>query len=148
MRVCVFFLSSTQFMLNVRSIVMLICNSYYTGILMVAFSPLSYFLQTIPPTPALPVRDINNDKKHSSHDKEEKTNQSIDLEENTVQDKDELKDRPFEDISAPDIKTALKEAFTNPTFIFITLGFTVCGFHVAFLSTHFPAYLVSGFEFA
>jgi hypothetical protein len=37
----------------------------------------------------------------------------------------------------------LKFAFASPTFVLITLGFSVCGFHVAFLSTHLPAYLVS-----
>lgn len=45
--------------------------------------------------------------------------------------------------SAPDIKTTLIEAFRSPTFIMITLGFTVCGFHVSFLNTHFPAYCIS-----
>jgi hypothetical protein len=114
---------------------------------MVVLSPLAYFLQTIPPTPALPVEDtkkaVKNDKKSPTYDEEEKMKQSTEQVENTIEIEDDPKNRPFEDISAPDIKTALKEAFTNPTFIFITLGFSVCGFHIAFLSTHFPAYLVS-----
>jgi hypothetical protein len=117
---------------------------------MVALSPLAYFLQTIPPTPALPIKDTKNtatdDKKNPYYDEEKKIKQPNELVENAIEEEDELKNRPFEDISAPDIKTALKEAFTNPTFIFITLGFSVCGFHIAFLSTHFPAYLVSGFD--
>jgi hypothetical protein len=117
---------------------------------MVALSPLAYFLQTIPPTPALLVEDTKktstNDKTNPTYDEEDKMKQTT-VVENAIEIEDEkdLKHRPFEDISAPDIKTALKEAFTNPTFIFITLGFSVCGFHIAFLSTHFPAYLVSKF---
>ncbi|KAI8368441.1 major facilitator superfamily domain-containing protein [Choanephora cucurbitarum] len=86
------------------------------GSIMIGFSPLAYFLQSIPPKPA-----------------------------NELKEKDaeayEEKDRPIEDISAPDIKTALKEAFTHPTFLLISLGFSSCGFHVAFLTTHFPAFV-------
>lgn len=115
------------------------------GIMMVACSPLAYFLQTIPPTPSIPVEDRENPstkyKKNPTYDEEGKIEQSTEIAERAVEVEDDPKDRPFEDISAPDIKTALKEAFTNPTFIFITLGFSVCGFHVAFLATHFPAYL-------
>jgi hypothetical protein len=39
------------------------------------------------------------------------------------------------------IKAALKEALSSVTFLLITLGFTVCGFHVSFIATHLPAYL-------
>ncbi|CEP15744.1 hypothetical protein [Parasitella parasitica] len=103
------------------------------GVIMVAFSPLAYFLQTIPPKPA----EIETAKKESTVFGDEEMNTS----EVIQHDVEEERDRPMEDISAPDIKTALVEALTNPTFIFITLGFSVCGFHIAFLSTHFPAYL-------
>ena len=35
---------------------------------------------------------------------------------------------------------ALKEAFAHPSFWLLTSGFFVCGFHVAFIMVHFPAY--------
>ena len=35
---------------------------------------------------------------------------------------------------------ALREAFAHPSFWFLTSGFFVCGFHVAFIMVHFPAY--------
>ncbi|KAI8359796.1 major facilitator superfamily domain-containing protein [Blakeslea trispora] len=94
------------------------------GIIMIGFSPLAYFLQTIPPKPAL----IDSSKSEKS---------KADIEDVQF----EEKDRPLEDISAPNIKIALKEALTNPTFLFVALGFSSCGFHVAFLTTHFPAYV-------
>ncbi|KAK4513483.1 uncharacterized protein ATC70_005484 [Mucor velutinosus] len=107
------------------------------GIIMLALSPLAYFLQTVPPKPAEPVTAtaVSDQNKNNTIDEEKNPAEIIE------HDAEEAKDRPMEDISAPDIQTALKEAFTNPTFIFITLGFSVCGFHIAFLSTHFPAYL-------
>ncbi len=36
---------------------------------------------------------------------------------------------------------ALKEAFGHPSYNLLTLGFFVCGFHVAFIQTHLPAYI-------
>ncbi len=33
---------------------------------------------------------------------------------------------------------ALKEAFSNKSFIFLTLGFFVCGWHIALVATHIP----------
>ncbi|WEK58276.1 MAG: MFS transporter [Candidatus Brevundimonas phytovorans] len=39
------------------------------------------------------------------------------------------------------LKAALKEALTHPSFALLNLGFFVCGFHVAFVGTHLPAYL-------
>jgi predicted MFS family arabinose efflux permease len=36
---------------------------------------------------------------------------------------------------------ALKEAFAHPSYNLLTLGFFVCGFHVAFIQTHLPAYI-------
>lgn len=42
---------------------------------------------------------------------------------------------------------ALREAVHNPSFLFLTAGFFVCGFHVVFVATHLPAYLADkGFE--
>ena len=36
---------------------------------------------------------------------------------------------------------ALGEAMNHRGFVLLTVGFFVCGFHVAFLTTHFPAYV-------
>ncbi|EIE78593.1 hypothetical protein RO3G_03297 [Rhizopus delemar RA 99-880] len=97
-----------------------------SGVVMAAFAPLAYFLQTVSPKPALVS------EKEGLEDQVEKV---------VVDEKSSQEQETIEDISAPDIKTALKEAFSSPIFIFITLGFSVCGFHIAFLATHFPAYL-------
>ncbi|ASJ76820.1 MFS transporter [Granulosicoccus antarcticus] len=39
------------------------------------------------------------------------------------------------------LRAALNEALTHRGFILLTLGFFVCGFHVAFITVHFPAYV-------
>ena len=39
------------------------------------------------------------------------------------------------------IKSALYEAFSSKSFIFLILGFFVCGFHVTFVAVHLPAYI-------
>jgi MFS family permease len=36
---------------------------------------------------------------------------------------------------------AIREALTHPSYLFLTSGFFVCGFHIAFVSTHLPPYL-------
>ncbi len=36
---------------------------------------------------------------------------------------------------------ALKEAFGNKSFIYLTLGFFVCGWHIALVATHIPTYM-------
>lgn len=42
---------------------------------------------------------------------------------------------------------ALREAAAHRGFALLTLGFFVCGFHVAFITVHFPAYVVDlGFD--
>lgn len=121
--------------------------------MIVASSPLAYFLQTVPPIPALPAHN-ETEVVNESLDEEKKcgsssttvgssnyeNQKSIDQE---MTAKEEFDCRPLEDIAAPDIKTALIEALTSPIFICVTLGFSSCGFHIAFLSTHLPAYLVS-----
>ena len=38
-------------------------------------------------------------------------------------------------------KEALKEAFTNKSYLYLTLGFFVCGWHITLVATHIPAYL-------
>ena len=39
------------------------------------------------------------------------------------------------------IRAALGEAFAHPSYNYLTAGFFVCGFHVAFIQTHLPAYI-------
>ena len=36
---------------------------------------------------------------------------------------------------------SLKEAFANKSFIYLTLGFFVCGWHIALVATHIPTYM-------
>ena len=36
---------------------------------------------------------------------------------------------------------AMREAFSHRGFMLLTTGFFVCGFHVAFITVHFPAYV-------
>ena len=38
-------------------------------------------------------------------------------------------------------REALKEAFENKSFIYLTLGFFVCGWHIALVATHIPTYM-------
>lgn len=39
------------------------------------------------------------------------------------------------------VGNALKEAFKHPSYTLLTLGFFVCGFHVAFIQVHLPPYI-------
>ncbi len=39
------------------------------------------------------------------------------------------------------LRDALAEAFSHRGFVLLTIGFFVCGFHVAFITVHFPAYV-------
>ena len=39
------------------------------------------------------------------------------------------------------LREAMTEAFAHRGFVLLTTGFFVCGFHVAFITVHFPAYL-------
>lgn len=39
------------------------------------------------------------------------------------------------------LSDALREAFEHRGYILLTIGFFVCGFHVAFITVHFPAYI-------
>jgi predicted MFS family arabinose efflux permease len=40
------------------------------------------------------------------------------------------------------IGQALREAVGHRGFVLLTAGFFVCGFHIAFMTVHFPAYVV------
>ena len=39
------------------------------------------------------------------------------------------------------VREALREAFANKSFIYLTLGFFVCGWHSALVATHIPTYM-------
>jgi predicted MFS family arabinose efflux permease len=45
------------------------------------------------------------------------------------------------DGSAESSSVAIREALTHPSYLLLTSGFFVCGFHIAFVSTHLPPYL-------
>ncbi|CAO3578944.1 unnamed protein product [Absidia cylindrospora] len=114
------------------------------GIMMAVCSPLAMFLQTIPPpssrstTLSLPANDKIADEKNMTPCDDE----------NTIHPKTEAvfktDEKDINTVNQDDLGfgEVLKQAFTSPTYILITLGFSVCGFHVSFLSTHLPAYLV------
>ena len=51
------------------------------------------------------------------------------------------KSESFEKDSGQTLKDALNEAFKSKSYNLLTIGFFVCGFHVAFVATHLPAYL-------
>ena len=36
---------------------------------------------------------------------------------------------------------AIKEAFSNKSFNYLTLGFFVCGWHIALVATHIPMHI-------
>ncbi len=42
---------------------------------------------------------------------------------------------------AESTRAALRRAFGHPSYLLLTAGFFVCGFHIAFISTHLPPYL-------
>ncbi len=39
------------------------------------------------------------------------------------------------------LSSAVREAFSHRGYVLLTTGFFVCGFHVAFIAVHFPAYI-------
>jgi predicted MFS family arabinose efflux permease len=45
------------------------------------------------------------------------------------------------DASPVSVARALRTALSHPSYLLLTAGFFVCGFHIAFISTHLPPYL-------
>jgi MFS family permease len=43
--------------------------------------------------------------------------------------------------TSPSTSQMLSSAFAHPSYVLLVLGFFVCGFQLAFITTHFPAYL-------
>jgi predicted MFS family arabinose efflux permease len=41
------------------------------------------------------------------------------------------------------MKAAIRDAMRDPSFVYLTTGFFVCGFHVAFIATHLPGVVAS-----
>ncbi len=55
-----------------------------------------------------------------------------------------LAGKPTQGTTAADTQSlgaAVKEAFTHPSYLLLTTGFFVCGFHVAFYGVHLPAFV-------
>ena len=46
-----------------------------------------------------------------------------------------------ENTESQTLKSAISESMTHKGFLLLTTGFFVCGFHVAFITVHFPAYI-------
>jgi MFS family permease len=42
------------------------------------------------------------------------------------------------------VGAAIRAAFSDPAYVLLFFGFFVCGFHVSFIQTHLPAYIVDG----
>lgn len=54
-----------------------------------------------------------------------------------------LRDRPVaQEASRPSLRGAIGEAFRHRGFLLLNAGFLACGFQLAFVATHLPAYLV------
>lgn len=117
--------------------------------------PLSIFLQTVPATPLIKSDHVIalNEKVQPSSDVETASGDQFEVvptpeaSYNLPAPKDIVEDGMIGEVSytRPEpatIQEALREAFTSPAFWLVCLGFSVCGFHVAFLGTHLPAYLV------
>lgn len=49
--------------------------------------------------------------------------------------------RRNENDAGPPLKQALQQALSHPSFWLLNLSFFVCGFHIAFVGTHLPAYV-------
>ncbi|KAI8062870.1 major facilitator superfamily domain-containing protein [Gongronella butleri] len=109
------------------------------GLLLVFSAPFAIFLQTLP-------MQATSNVEGKSEKSPEKAAGDI---EKAPKIKDEPDELTIEDVMPrkkelpqdPSIGYVLKRAFMSPTFLLITLGFTVCGFHVSFIATHVPAYL-------
>ncbi|ORX80998.1 MFS general substrate transporter [Basidiobolus meristosporus CBS 931.73] len=92
------------------------------GILSVAVSPFAFFLQTVEPVSQEPApKSVRQSEEQ--HDPDGFKEAVISNEPQTI-------------------GAALKEGFSSLTFWLIILGYSVCGFHVSFIATHLPAYLV------
>jgi len=48
---------------------------------------------------------------------------------------------PVQETAEQTLKHAVREALGHSGFVLLTTGFFVCGFHVAFITVHFPAYV-------
>ncbi|MGE0765497.1 MAG: MFS transporter [Hyphomicrobiaceae bacterium] len=53
------------------------------------------------------------------------------------------KPRPSTDLKPQSLRAAFNEAFRLPSYWLLVVGYSVCGFHVAFYSVHLPAYVAT-----
>lgn len=53
------------------------------------------------------------------------------------------KPSPTTDIKPQSLRSAFHEAFGLPSYWLLVVGYSVCGFHVAFYSVHLPAYVMT-----
>ncbi|CAO3611114.1 unnamed protein product [Cunninghamella echinulata] len=110
------------------------------GIMTAFCSITAIFLQTVPQKQNEVVTVSNDVEKNHDIDKKnvdvvENDNNNIKLQKPIIKNKTRLH---------PDDMTAtqtLKYVFTSPTFLLITITFSTCGFHIAFMTTHLPSYL-------
>ncbi|KAH8556930.1 major facilitator superfamily domain-containing protein [Umbelopsis sp. PMI_123] len=107
------------------------------AIIAFAVSPLAIFLRTVEQMPSESIVKSDEEQpeeKLADQIKEDKPDSVNNSKEVQIENAD-ISNQP------QTIKAALKEALSSVTFLLITLGFTVCGFHVSFIATHLPAYL-------
>jgi len=53
------------------------------------------------------------------------------------------KPQPSAGVTPQSMRSAFKEAFKLPSYWLLVVGYSVCGFHVAFYSVHLPAYVMT-----
>ncbi len=49
---------------------------------------------------------------------------------------------PVREAAPQSLRQALSEAFAHPSYVMLVLGFFTCGFQLAFITVHLPAYLI------
>ncbi|CAO3618261.1 unnamed protein product [Cunninghamella blakesleeana] len=110
------------------------------GAMMTVVSFTAFFLQTVPQKQNEDIPANDEKKNNADLEKKEPMNDTDDAEKDLKKSTTNIN----KSILHPDDMTAketLKYALTSPTFLFITLGFSTCGFHIAFMATHLPSYL-------
>ncbi|OAD76559.1 hypothetical protein PHYBLDRAFT_63229 [Phycomyces blakesleeanus NRRL 1555(-)] len=113
-------------------------TSLVLGAIMVGLAPLSIFLKTMPRVLAEPEVDSIETPKEVVC-----TTEDISEKEKAGREHVE-KPASSEESEAEDsngVMAVIAKAMTNSSFLLISAAFFVCGFHVSFISTHFPAYL-------
>ncbi|KAI9010512.1 major facilitator superfamily domain-containing protein [Phycomyces nitens] len=113
-------------------------TSLVFGAIMVGLAPLGIFLKTMPRIPAEPEQNSIIVPKEIVCDTQEKHQLEKPSGEH-IEKSDTSPDLTLEDSMG--IVAVIGHAMVSPSFLLISVGFFICGFHVSFISTHFPAYL-------